>query len=67
MYLSWIIPAYNEEKRIEKTIREVDFYLKNKNFFDGYEIIVSNSASRDRTAEIIENLKKEIPNLRSLD
>src|SRR3989338_5242147 len=31
MYLSWIIPAYNEERRIEKTLYEVDAYLMSKN------------------------------------
>jgi dolichyl-phosphate beta-glucosyltransferase len=64
LYLSWIIPAYNEEKRIEKTLREVDRYLRSKNFSDGYEIIVANSASRDRTVEIAEGLKSQIFNLR---
>src|SRR3989344_5978760 len=64
MYLSWIIPTYNEEKRIEKTIREVDAYLRSKNFLGGYEIIVSDSASRDRTAEIVGGLTREIPGLR---
>lgn len=63
MYLSWIIPAYNEEKRIEKTLREVDAYLCGKNISAGYEIIVSNSASRDRTREIVQKLIAELPNL----
>ncbi|MDP3770523.1 MAG: glycosyltransferase [bacterium] len=67
MYVSWIIPSYNEERRIEKTIREVDAYLRTKHFSDGYEIIVSNSASTDRTAGIVERLTKEIPNLRILN
>lgn len=67
MYLSWIIPAYNEQRRIEKTLREVDMYLQTKHFPDGYEILVSNSASTDHTAEIVEGLIKEIPNLRILN
>ena len=67
MYLSWIIPAYNEEQRIEKTIREVDAYLCAKNFTGGYEIVVSNSASRDRTAEVVGRLQKEIPALSLLN
>lgn len=64
MYLSWIIPAYNEEKRIEKTLREVDVYMRAKNFPEGYEIIVVDSTSRDRTAAIVEGLRLEIANLR---
>lgn len=67
MHLSWIIPSYNEERRIEKTIREVNAYLRAKNFSDGYEIIVSNSASKDRTAEIVKTLMAEIPELRMID
>ena len=67
LYLSWIIPCYNEERRIEKTLREVDAYLRSKNFSGGYEIIVVNSASRDRTAAIVEELIIEIPRLRLLN
>lgn len=67
MYLSWIIPAYNEEKRIEKTIREVDAYARAKNFAGGYEIIVANSASRDRTADIVSDMQKEFPAVRLLN
>ena len=66
MYLSWIIPAYNEEKRIERTLREVDTYLKSRSFSGGYEIIVAFSASRDRTAEIIKKMQSEVPGLRLL-
>lgn len=70
MYLSWIIPAYNEEKRIEKSLREVDAYLRLRREagkVQNYEIIVSNSASADRTAEIVKSLTPQIPNLRLLD
>jgi dolichyl-phosphate beta-glucosyltransferase len=66
MFLSWIIPAYNEEKRIEKTIRDVDAYLRAQNFSGGYEIVVSDSASRDRTAAIVTSLQKSISALRLL-
>ncbi|MEK7082404.1 MAG: dolichyl-phosphate beta-glucosyltransferase [Patescibacteria group bacterium] len=67
MYLSWIIPAYNEERRIEKTIREVSEFLRAKNFPGGFEIIVSNSASRDRTAAIVRNMRPRVPELSLLD
>ena len=67
MHLSWIIPAYNEEKRIAKTLREVDEYLRSRlarKLFSGYEIIVANSASRDRTAAIVSDLTSQIQNLK---
>ena len=64
MFLSWIIPAYNEEQRIAKSIREVDAYLRSKQFPGGYEIVVCDSASRDRTTDIVKGLQGEIPHLR---
>lgn len=66
MYLSWLIPCYNEERRIEKTLREVDAYLRSKNFPGGYEIIVVDSSSRDRTAAIVRRLQLQISNLQLL-
>ena len=67
MYLSWIIPAYNEEKRIGKSLREVDKYLRSKNFAGGYEILVVVSASKDRTKEVVQSLETEVPSLNLLE
>lgn len=64
MYLSWIIPMHNEEHRIEKTLHEVDAYLRAKNISGGYEILAVDSASTDRTREVVELMKPEIANLR---
>ncbi len=66
MYLSWIIPAYREERRILKTLEEVSAYLRRKDFPGGYEIIVVDSASPDRTAAIVKGLQSRIPELRLL-
>lgn len=66
MYLSWIIPMHNEERRIEKTLHEVDAYLRAKNFAGGYEILAVDSASTDATREIVERLKPEIANMRMM-
>jgi glycosyltransferase involved in cell wall biosynthesis len=62
IYLSVIIPAYNEEKRLPKTLREVDGYLRKQNY--NSEIIVVSDGSTDRTCEIVEGLKNEIKNLK---
>jgi dolichyl-phosphate beta-glucosyltransferase len=62
MHLSVIIPAYNEEKRLPKTLREINEYLKKQNFES--EIIVVSDGSTDRTCEVVENLKSEIKNLK---
>jgi len=62
MHLSWIIPAYNEERRIEKTVREVESYLRAKNF--DHEILVIDNGSRDKTVEIVKRLAGEITSLK---
>ncbi|MBI2054500.1 MAG: glycosyltransferase family 2 protein [Candidatus Sungbacteria bacterium] len=65
MHLSWIIPCYNEEHRIEKTIREVADYLRTKGF--DYEIIAVDNNSKDRTREVIKRLSNEIMGLRLVE
>jgi dolichyl-phosphate beta-glucosyltransferase len=62
IHLSVIIPAYNEEKRLPKTLKEIDDYLKRQNY--SYEIIVVSDGSTDRTCEVAESLKSEINNLK---
>jgi glycosyltransferase involved in cell wall biosynthesis len=46
--ISVIIPAYNEENAIEETIKEIKKVLKK---YKGYEIIVVNDGSTDKTRE----------------
>ncbi|MCM8808903.1 MAG: glycosyltransferase family 2 protein [Candidatus Omnitrophica bacterium] len=61
MEISIVIPAYNEEKRILKTIERIYKYFKNKNY--DFEIIVVDDGSKDKTFEIVEKFaknKKEI-------
>jgi dolichyl-phosphate beta-glucosyltransferase len=65
MHLSVIIPAYNEEKRLPKTLTEIDEYFK-KQAYD-YEILVVNDGSRDKTAEIVRGFTPVIKNLRLID
>ncbi len=52
--LSVIIPAYNEEKRIARTLQDVDSYLEKQNY--PYEIIVVDNNSNDKTVEIVKML-----------
>jgi len=65
MKLSVIIPAYNEEKRLPKTLKETDEYLRNQNY--DYEIIVVNDGSKDGTAKVVKDLQSQIINLRLID
>lgn len=65
IYLSVIIPAYNEEKRLPKTLEKIDRYLSGQSY--DYEIIVVNDGSRDKTAEIVRSQTPSIKNLRLID
>ncbi|MFH1451079.1 MAG: dolichyl-phosphate beta-glucosyltransferase [bacterium] len=62
IFLSVIIPAYNEEKRLPKTLRIVNDYLKQQSY--NYEILVISDGSKDKTVEEAEKMSLEIPNLR---
>ncbi|MFA4880938.1 MAG: dolichyl-phosphate beta-glucosyltransferase [Candidatus Doudnabacteria bacterium] len=63
IHLSVIIPAYNEEKRIAATLRDVNDYLKRQSFES--EIFLLDDGSRDKTVEVARSLN--IPNLKIID
>lgn len=65
MYLSVIIPAYNEEKHIKKTIESIYQYISGKNI--EYEIIVVTDGSTDKTNDIVRMLKTEILTLELIE
>jgi glycosyltransferase involved in cell wall biosynthesis len=54
--ISLIIPAYNEEKRIEKTLKNYIAFFKKK--FSNFEIIVVTDGCKDNTPKIVEKLSK---------
>jgi len=61
-YLSVIIPAYNEAKRLPLTLIDIDKHLKNSDF--SYEIIVVDNNSTDATSEVVERFSHLIKNLK---
>ena len=63
--LSVIIPAFNEQDRIKKTLLEVSEFLKNQSF--AYEIIVVNDGSKDKTVEVVQSLARDLSNIQVLD
>jgi dolichyl-phosphate beta-glucosyltransferase len=65
MYLSVIVPAYNEEKRLLRTVKAISDYLSRQKY--DWEIIVVSDGSQDKTVEIACSLKPEINNLRIID
>ena len=64
-YLSIIIPAYNEEKRIPETLRKVSAYLKNQSY--SWEIIIVNDGSKDNTAKVVQEIALQDENIRLID
>ena len=65
MRVSVIIPAYNEENRLPKTLKAVDEYLKKQGY--EYEILAVNDGSKDKTAEMVRRLELQIKGLRLVD
>lgn len=64
-FLSVIIPAYNEEKRIVKTLLSLDKYLSERDY--DYEILVVDDGSKDNTVNIVKNFQKMIKNLNLIE
>lgn len=60
-YISLIIPAYNEEKKIEEDIRKAFAFFKQRKI--NGEIIVSTDGVTDNTNNIVKGLIKEFPKL----
>lgn len=56
-YLSIIIPAYNEEKRIEKTFEKILDYLSIRSYT--WEIILVDDGSTDRTSDKAREIIKD--------
>ena len=55
-----VVPARNEEARIEDCIRSI---ARNQYPRKKFEIIAVNDRSEDETGQLLESLKREIPNL----
>ncbi len=63
--LSVVIPAHDEADHISQTIRNLYTALAEARI--PHEILVVNDNSRDRTGEILERLRPEVPTLRVID
>lgn len=62
VYLSIVIPSYNEEKRLPNTLLEMDKFFSSKNY--NYEIIVVDDGSKDKTKEVANNFIGVVKNLK---
>lgn len=62
---SIVIPAYNESDKISSTITQVLGFMRG--FTESFELIVVNDGSKDNTAQIVNDIAKENPELTLLD
>ncbi len=65
MHLSVIIPAYNEEKRIGKTLESVGSYLTRQGF--SFEVVVVNNRSKDNTEGVVKKFQGVFPEIRLMN
>ena len=65
IYLSVIIPAYNEEKRLPKTLADIGGYLRRQNY--SWEIIVIDGGSADRTIDMVRSFAVTVSNLKLIE
>ncbi|MDC1098481.1 glycosyltransferase family 2 protein [Candidatus Pelagibacter ubique] len=63
IFLSIVIPAYNESKTLYKNIIEVDKWVKQKKKIS-FEILIVNDGSTDNTGQILNKAKSQIKNLK---
>jgi dolichyl-phosphate beta-glucosyltransferase len=61
LFLSIIIPAYNEEDRLPYTLEQIFLFLKEQSYTA--EVLVVENGSKDRTFEIASEFAKHYPNL----
>jgi glycosyltransferase involved in cell wall biosynthesis len=59
--ISAVLPAYNEEAIIERTVRHVAGVLEG--LATDFEVIVANDGSRDRTGRVLADLQQSAPEL----
>jgi glycosyltransferase involved in cell wall biosynthesis len=64
IYLSIVVPLFNEEENIGKLVLEIVEAGKNSHF--DFEVILVDDGSTDKTWQKIVQLKREIPNLRAI-
>jgi len=62
--LSVVVPAYNEEERLPRTLQRLREYYDAQDY--SYEVLVVSDGSLDRTAELAAEFSKSSPNFRAI-
>lgn len=63
-FLSIIIPAYNEERRLPDTLEKIERFLQQQNYLA--EVLVVENGSQDRTLEIAQGFAESADNFYAL-
>ena len=61
-HLSIVIPAYNEEKRLPKTLERMLPYLRSLGY--AFEIVIVDDGSKDRTVQALHDVSARFPEIR---
>src|SRR6267378_3781963 len=61
-----LIPAYNEERRIEPVLRDYGQYFRN-NYSGKFQLVVVLNGCRDNTLGVVERVAAEFPFISALD
>ena len=61
-FLSVVIPAYNEENRIQRTLERITQYLSTREYL--WEVLVSDDGSTDGTSRLVEEAAQLNPNVK---
>ncbi len=64
-YLTIVIPAYNESRRLPVTLLDLDKRLSGKDW--AYEVLVVDNGSKDGTVDIVRNMAQSVKNLRVVE
>jgi dolichyl-phosphate beta-glucosyltransferase len=62
--ISIVVPAFNEERRLPKTLQSIRGYLRSRSLRG--EVLVVDDGSTDATAKVVERSRAEFPELRLL-
>ncbi len=65
IFLSVIIPSYNESMNITNTVLDIDSFLSKQDY--AYEIIIVNDGSKDDTVQVAKKVGGLVKNVRIID